>query len=142
MSPRKLIRILIVAEVSAFVISCILSSVLERTLPEPLRTYSAATPPNPGLLFTVVYVSLAAPVLLLALVSHIGLFFFWRPARVLYLADGIGILVMVTLDGAAVRTGLEGTFDYLSAVIYGSILGLLYFSPLRDLYVKRQPNTY
>jgi len=140
MSPRKLIRVLIVAEVSAFIISCVLSSILQRTLPEPLRTYAAAPTEYPGLAYAVVYVCLAVPVLVLALMSHIGLFFFWRPARTLYLIGGIGILVMVVLDGPAERTGWEGMFDYLSSVIYGSILGLIYFSPMRDLYAKRQPN--
>ena len=124
-----------------FVLSCVLSGVLEPTLPEELHSYDAAASESPSRIFAVVYVALAVPVLILVITSHIGLFFFWRPARTLYLIGGIGILVMVVFDGPAIRTGWEGPFDYLAAVIYGSILGLIYFSPFRDLYAKKQPKT-
>jgi hypothetical protein len=140
MPPKTLVRILIIAEISMFALSCALNSILESTLPVPLSAYDAAPKEYPSWLYAVVYVGLGVPTLILALTSHIGLFFFWRPARVLYLVGGISILFMVVLDGPAVRTGWEGMFDYLSAVIYGSILGLIYFSPLRDLYAKKQPN--
>jgi hypothetical protein len=140
MPSKTLLRILIVAEVVGYALGFVASFILESTLPEPLRAYHGQTEFS-GWVHALVGVGLCMLVLV-AVVARIGLFFFWRPARPLYFASMIGALLMAVLGGPDVSTGWEDMLDTMSAIICGIIFALIYFSPLRDLYAKKQPNTY
>jgi energy-coupling factor transporter transmembrane protein EcfT len=142
MPSKGLLRILIVAEVVVVVLIFVSSSIFGPSLPEQLRAYNDRPLGNPFAPRLLLEGVLGILVLIVALVSRIGLFFFWRPARPLYLASGIGNLLMTVLNGPSVNAAWSEMFDGLSAIIYGIILALIYFSSLRDLYAKKkQPNT-
>jgi len=138
MPSKTLLRILIVAEVVGYALGFVASFILESTLPEALRAYHGQTEFS-GWVHALVGVGLCMLVLV-AVVARIGLFFFWRPARPLYFASMIGALLMAVLGGPDVSTGWEDMLDTMAAIICGIIFALIYFSPLRDLYAKKQPN--
>ena len=136
MPSKTLLRTLIVVEVVVVVLIFVSSSIFESTLPEPLRMYNARPLGDPFAPRLVVTGVLGIVVLMLALVSRVGLFFFWRPARPLYFASIIGSLLMTALNGPSVNPALTEILDGSSAIIVGIIFTLIYLSPLRDMYAK------
>jgi hypothetical protein len=140
MPSKYLLRVLIIVEVVVVVFMFISSSVFDPSLPEQLRAYNDKPLGDPFAPRLIVEGALGILVLILALVSRIGLFFFWRPARPLYFASMIGNLLMTALNGPSVNPALSEMFDGAAAIICGIIFALIYFSPLRDLYAKKQPN--
>lgn len=111
----------------------------EAWLPEPLRAFEEARAeanltPNDW-----VVLGAGIPLIIVALVSSVGLMFFWRPARPLYLASLIVAIMLTPLGGPYITSGLEEALDCVSMTVSGVILALIYFSPLRDFF-KRQQN--
>ena len=68
---------------------------------------------------------------LLTLASTIGLLFFRRWARPLYVASLVAGLVLIAFDpgGPAIRA--QGSIASLNMVFSGMVIGLMYFSPAR-----------
>jgi hypothetical protein len=136
MPTKGLLRTLIVAEIVIGIISIVVSSFTESTLPEPLRAFSEAQTESEITTRGVAMIAAAIALIILLLVSSIGLFFFWRPARILYLLTLILGIAMTPFFGPYVDAGLGTAFEDIAVVISGVILGLVYFSPLRELYEK------
>ena len=67
---------------------------------------------------------------LCAFAAWIGLLFYWRFARQLFLISLALTLVHVLLAGPSVRTSVGALFSMLDATVGGAILGLVYFSDL------------
>ena len=85
---------------------------------------------------TMIMIATTIPLLILFLVSSIGLFFFWRPARIVYLIATVAGLLLTPFFGPYVDAGWGTAFDEAAILVSGVILALIYFSPLKDLYEK------
>lgn len=67
-------------------------------------------------------------------VSVVGLFVFWRPARPLTLFLAVVGLSLTPLSGPVVESGLTCSFHDLTMVLQGVIITLAYFSPIKDFF--------
>ena len=85
---------------------------------------------------TLALVSLCA--LSLMLLSLPGLALLWRPARLLYTLYLLCIAIGVVLSGAAVQSALTSVLSFMNTIISGLILGMIYFSPLREHFDKKE----
>jgi hypothetical protein len=83
------------------------------------------------------FVSLCA--LGLMLVSVVGLAALWRPARLLYTVYLLCIAIAVVLSGSVVQSALTSVLSFMNTIISGLILGMTYFSPLREHFDKEEP---
>ncbi len=75
---------------------------------------------------------------LLSVVTVVGLFFFWNPARylaVLLLAQG---LVFTTVLGPVVQTGLAAVLEGLNTFTAGFVLALAFFSSASEHFKRRK----
>jgi hypothetical protein len=136
MPSKTLLRTLIVAEIALGIISIVVSLVTESSLPEPLRAFLEVDSEADVTAQEMVLLAVAIPLIGLLLVSSIGLFFFWRPARILYLITMIVGLLLTPFFGPYVDAGWGTMFEDAAVIISGVILALVYFSPLKGSYEK------
>jgi len=69
----------------------------------------------------------------------IGLLMFWKPARVLTLVSCGMDVVAASLINPIIEPGGVIALDYLSMILTGVIIGLIYFSPVNEFFQKRPP---
>jgi hypothetical protein len=136
MSSRGLLRTLIVAEFVLGIVSIVVSLLTESSLPEPLQTYLAEEAEADITTRDIVMLATGIPLLILLLVSSIGLFSFWRPARILYVITTVVGLLGMPFFGPYVDSGWGAMFEEAAIIISGMILAMIYFSPVKDLYEK------
>lgn len=102
-------------------------------LPEPLRKHVEEQmkpgPPSAQMAMLALFSLLS---LALLLISLAGLFVFWRPARVLYTLCLLTLGCAVAASGTVVESALTTVLSYMNTVIAGVILGMIYFSPIRE----------
>jgi hypothetical protein len=67
----------------------------------------------------------------------LGMFFFWRPSRWLFLAAEALFLIAVVLYGPSVAHGVESVLDRASHVLAGAILAMAFLTPLRERFARR-----
>lgn len=102
-------------------------------LPEPLRGFVEARWNDTTVTEEqVLLVLLSVGALSLMLVSIVGLWFFWRPARMLYTAFLLVLACAVAASGSIVQTALTSVLSFMNTIIAGVILAMIYFSPLRE----------
>jgi preprotein translocase subunit SecG len=135
---KTLLRVLIVGEIVFVVLSIVVGFLTESTLPDLLRDHlkyerEAGFTQRDAILAAGTVVLLA-----LFLVCSLALFLCWRPARLLYLVTTILGLLLAPIYGPYVQTGWEVPLEDSAIVCAGVILGLIYFSPLKILFEKRQ----
>lgn len=70
--------------------------------------------------------------------SIIGLFLLWRRARTLFTAYLLFMAISVVLSGPTVQSELTSVLSFMDTIISGLILGMIYFSPLRDYFDKKE----
>ncbi len=133
---KRLLRILVVAELLLVTLGVVVALLTEPSLPEPLRNWvqtEAEVEPTAGF-FMLTGFSLLMVVALL--VSSIGLLFFWRLARLLYLITTLASVLLLPAFGPEVSSGWAAMFDELGLILSGAITALIYGSPLRDLFAR------
>ena len=136
MPSKNFLRILIVVEISLGIISVVVSLLTESALPEPLRAFVKAESEAEMAVGTMIMIATTIPLLILFFMSSIGLIFFWRPARIVYLTATVAGLLLTPFFGPYVDAGWGTAFDEAAILVSGVILALIYFSPLKDLYEK------
>jgi hypothetical protein len=124
-------RLFLAATLLLSFIQQIVSAQTVASLPEPLRSSvlareTAAT--------TDAMVALGIVLLPLVLTTLIGLFVFWRPARILYLLQACLSLVVTPFLGPTIETGWGTCFLNLNMLLEGVLIGLLFFSPVQELF--------
>lgn len=68
-------------------------------------------------------------------ISSIGVFFYKKWSRILYLwSNIIGFVIYVFISRIKLTTKFAGIFDELSTLLIGLTLGLLYFSELKEIF--------
>jgi hypothetical protein len=70
--------------------------------------------------------------------SIVGLFALWRRARTLFTAYLLFVAISVVLSGPTVQSELTSVLSFMDTIISGLILGMIYFSPLREYFDKRE----
>jgi hypothetical protein len=133
MPSKSFLRILIVAEIGLGILGGVVSLLTASLLPESLRAFSEAKSQVEQSLVTL---RVAFPVIILSLVSSIGLFFFWRPSRILYLISSVLGLLLAPFLGPYVDAGWGRALEDAALVVSGVILALVYFSPLKSFYER------
>jgi len=74
--------------------------------------------------------------MVISLIAAIGMFFFWRPARVLALIGTLLALVALPFSEPFVATGLATLFNEGSSILWGMVLALAYWSPLTQRFAR------
>jgi len=134
MTPSKnLLRILVVSAIVTLILGVIGQFLAE--LPEPLKAYRQAELHGEvgaqdwlSAIFAITWVTMG-------LAGAVGLLFFWRPARILYLVAAVAGIFSTVLAGPVVLAGWSMAMDELSNLLSGAILALVYFSPLAAEFV-------
>ncbi len=139
MTQARLLRALIVAEIALTALALPFGFVDDRFLPLPLQAYTRAESESPLRLQEVLFLMLALPVLTTLVVAWIGLLRWWRAAPALYLAACAGNVVLLLMGGPTVQSALFTAADTASSMLSGVILGLVYFSALRERFGRNAP---
>jgi hypothetical protein len=131
-NKRNLLWILVAIQVLLTFASVGAQGFFGWTLPPVLAEYShsqfAASPfSSPGSVFQLLLLVITS---LAAFTAWIGLVFFWRGARRLYIVSWMLGTLLTLFSGARVDTSLGAAFGELSALVGGVIFGLIYFSDL------------
>ena len=106
--------------------------VFDWLLPEELQAYKAADLAAPFRVRDVVVLVFGVPILGTMVVAWIGIWRFWKHAPALYLASCVGGILLLPFTGSTVLSPLGTAIDGTAGLISGMIIGLLYFSALRD----------
>jgi amino acid transporter len=129
---KTFLQTMVIAQVLLGIGSVVVGLTTESSLPEPLLTYVQLEMRKDERVLSVVAVALVV----VYLIATTGLVFFWRRARILYLVALLGDLFVTLCSGPDVNTRWESGFETLIAGLWGFILALVYFSPLKELYAK------
>jgi hypothetical protein len=136
MRLKTRLKLLLCMEAVFVICTLVMALFSDYFLPEQLRDYEASVGASPHTL--VDWIDLVVYMMLLptALTATIGLFLSWRPARALYLWTRIAVVAISPLEGANVEPGWADLFDGAAILVAGVIIGMLYYSRLRELYDK------
>jgi hypothetical protein len=75
-----------------------------------------------------------------AIATLVGLFLFWKPARILLVAQSlIGLAVTPLLLGTTVESAWATSLDGLSSILGGVAIALAFFSPVARYFEKSGP---
>jgi hypothetical protein len=138
MSLTTFFRRLLLLYIAFLTAELVASEVTASWLPETLRKYheseltAAEADPEIVLLATVYLVTL-----LLLIISLIGLWNFWPPARWLYGTTILLSVLLTGLSGPFVVSALTNTLGYIENVLSGLILAVVYFSPIKEYFEPR-----
>jgi hypothetical protein len=74
-----------------------------------------------------------------AVIASLALLAFWNPARHIYTVMVVGDMLLLCLRNTVFRTGTMDAIHGADAVLTGVILSMIYLSPIRDVFMKREP---
>jgi hypothetical protein len=98
--------------------------------------YLTIAPPSPVAAAPHWQIFVAAFISLFGLLARMGLFFFWRWARVLYVLCIAVDLVTMPFEPVTPHTPLSATINQFAIYLAGFVIAFIYFSPLRELYAR------
>jgi hypothetical protein len=129
-------RVVLVSSVAAGVVGLIVSTLSEASLPFELQRYlarqSSGTLSGRDLIAVVIWV----PGLIVTLIAAVGMFFFWRPARVLGVIGTLLALLALPFSTPTIVSGIENFFNETSSILWGIVLGLAYWSSIATRFEK------
>ncbi len=132
MNAVKTLRLLIACEALAIALTLAADSLTRGALPASLQAYlaeveKAELPPG-----STAVALLAIGAIVTLVVAWIGLWRLWRPARAIYTGAALAAVASVSFTGPVVSSGVTDTIGDVASITSGMILGLLYFSELRQ----------
>jgi hypothetical protein len=127
---RRLFRASVIGQFLLTVLSGTAGALERNTWPEQLRLYalSRAEPSNFELIAGLFFI-------FLTIVTAVGLYKFWGPARPLYLVSIVLAYLFAGFLPPEVYGGLQSTFAFAGATLSGVMIGLMYFSPIAAEFV-------
>lgn len=129
-------RVILGSSVAAGIIGIIVMVLSEASLPFELQRYVSRQSAGPlsgrDLIVLVIWV----PAMVISLIAAIGMFFFWRPARVLALIGTLLALAALPFSEPFVATGLATLFNEGASILWGMVLALAYWSPLAQRFAR------
>ena len=134
MNKLRWLRILVIVEMILVSVEIAADFLLEGFLPEALRAYLKAEMDAPFRPLDILFLALAIPLCIAMIAAWIGLLRFWKHAPRLYLVATLGLVFSEALSGPSVMTSLGSALDSASSMLSGAIIGLLFFSEVRESY--------
>ena len=131
---RSTLRWLLVVNILFSIFSIAVSFLQTPFLPELLQQFERESVASPLRLHDVLFLCFAFPSLIFSIVVYIALWRGWRSGRRLYAISLVIAIPLCLMLGPRVESALLYTTEAAGCVIAGLILGLLYFSDLRDFY--------
>jgi hypothetical protein len=137
MSASTIFRGLLIATVISMAADAVTFHLQRNSLPLELRQYlhsrSEQVLSHDYTLFSVLSVAYA----IFFIMSFVGLFVFWRPARLFFCGFMLaGLFMPLAGFGAVVETGLMGLWNGCSNIFLGVILYMIFTSPIRDRFTR------
>lgn len=137
MSPN-VFRILVVASVLLSVLSGLFDFLWADDVTLQIKEFASEVEPlwsdyKSSLVFGVATLST-----IILVISFIGLLIFWSPARYLYLANFLLTIPFIPFLGTAVMSGPEKTLQDIANISSGLIVALIFFSPIKERFVRRK----
>jgi len=130
---RTSFRTVVVAQLVATILADWATQATRTALPSPLREFTLAQPaPAPWL------IGMGVVMIALTLITTVGLFRFWSPARPMYLASMALAYLVAPLAPVVVQTAFASTLFSLAALLAGLMVGLMYFSPAASEFRRRE----
>ena len=133
MPAKRLLRILILVEIPVMVAIGVATYLSVPSLPDPLRNFLSVKDqisPDSTVIEVVALVAF--------LIANVGLYVFWSGARTFYFVVTLALQLSNLLLGPFVATGWTELFEATLTLLNGVILGVIYFSPIRDLFGRQE----
>ena len=140
MDRVKLLRTLVITEIALTAGGVLSEFLLERYLPQQLQAYLKTESETPIGAREQLFLILGIPFGLAIILAWIGLLLFRKNAHKLYLVTCIGSIVLFLFAGPTVQTALGTALDAAVSLLGGLVLGLLYFTDLRNRYETTKPS--
>src|SRR5436190_21391727 len=113
MATKRLLRVLILVQIPLLVAVAVATFLSFSTLPEPLRSFNLSKEDTPGVM------PLSIGLLVALVLTSIGLFLLWNPARILYVITSVALLLVTPLLGPSVSSGWTEMFELAVSVNNG-----------------------
>ena len=129
-------RAILGSSIAAGLVAIIVAILSEAFLPFELQQYvssQAASPMSPRMIVGFV---IWVPAVIITLAAAVGMYFFWRPARVLAVIGTLLALAALPFYEPTVETGLAIFFDEGASILWGVTLALAYWSPLAQRFAR------
>lgn len=139
MNQVKLLRTLVVTEIVLTAAAVVSEFLLEGLLPQQLQAYLDAESKAPLGVREMILLILGIPLGVAIVVAWVKVLRFRKNAPELYLGTSIASIVLLPFTGPTVQTALGTALDAATSLIGGVILGLLYFTDLRNRYGAKTP---
>jgi hypothetical protein len=136
MTQKTKLRVFVCIEAACIICTLILAIFGDGLLPAELREYEQSASKSSFKVTDCIRAALLLVLLPAALTATIGLFFSWRPARFLFLWTRAVVVLCSPLFAPSVDSGWGDLFDGAAILVAGVVIGMLYFSELKDLYDK------
>lgn len=129
-------RVVLVSSVVASIVGIIVMVLSEASLPFELQPYvsrqSSGSLSGRDLIAVVIWV----PAMVVALIAAVGMFFFWRPARILALIATLLALAALPFSEPIVASGIASFFNEGASILWGMVLALAYWSPVAQHFAR------
>jgi hypothetical protein len=123
-NPRLTFRLIIAAQAIVGILAGWQSIAGRGSLPSPLREYALSQPDPAG-----AELWLGLIFLILSIVTTLGAFLFWPPARPLYAASFALAFLAVPAFPPVVQSPLASTLQLAGTALSGFTIALMYFAP-------------
>jgi hypothetical protein len=129
-------RVVLVSSVAAGVVGLIVSILSEASLPFELQRYLARQSSGPLSGRDLIAVVIWMPAMIVTVVAAVGMFFFWRPSRLLGVIATLLALLALPFSTPTVVSGITSFFNEASSILWGIVLGLAYWSSIAGRFEK------
>ncbi|MGH9721419.1 MAG: hypothetical protein ACRD8O_14515 [Bryobacteraceae bacterium] len=129
-------RVILASSVAAGIVGIIVTVLSEASLPFDLQRYVSRQAAGPISGRDLIALVIWAPAMVISLIAAIGMFFYWRPARVLALIGTLLALAALPFSEPFVATGLATLFNEGSSILWGMVLAVAYWSPLAQRFAR------
>jgi hypothetical protein len=133
---KSRLTLLVCMEALFVICTIVMSALADSCLPTQLQAYEASVSNAPHTLIDLIGFALYIVLLPTALTATIGLLLSWKPARPLFLWTRITVVAITPLQGINVQPGWAALFDDAAVLAAGVIIGMLYYSQLKEIYDK------
>ena len=131
---KRSFRFFIIAKWLLSIFVVVLSITTESLLPPELRGYIEGVRNGPTTTQGWILFIIAVTFILFGIALSIGLFQFRKWAKnLLWPSFGVGI-ILLPFFGPSVQTEWTGTLSYISSLVDGMVLALVYYSPVSKMF--------
>jgi hypothetical protein len=131
-------RVLLILYPLLIIAGIIAAFAQEAFLPEELRLYEESQIEQRLTAAMVVIIIFTLISLLADFVGWIGMLFFWRPARWIFLVSQCMFLAVTLFFGPSVSHSITDTLEVAGSIVTGAILAMAFFSPVRERFLQRK----